>query len=135
MWELYKIGVIMNGRDFKYWLQGHFELEDGELKPLTIEQVNKIKAHIQISKTDHTDTFITFVEGVLEAFTMIDDTNDDQHEVTVYKMRTWITKRIEETLQEQLTNITEQLPEVSTPTVWADPNDWLITTTQSGLVC
>jgi hypothetical protein len=45
----------MTPRDFCYWLQGHFELQDDD-KPLTKKQVGMIKEHLQlVFKKETTD--------------------------------------------------------------------------------
>jgi hypothetical protein len=36
----------MRSRDFAYWLQGFFEIDGDENRPLTAEQVRKIRNHL-----------------------------------------------------------------------------------------
>lgn len=96
-----------HGIDFKYWLQGYFELTEDD-NPLTIKQVKIISEHIELAKkSDPNDQFVNYVDGMLETFNMIDWLQDDHPEEDILEMRLWVSKRLCYIMQKQFGKVTK----------------------------
>jgi len=96
----------MDGVEFAYWLQGHFEmLEDNE--PLTVRQVGIIREHHSLAKkNDPQNTFLSLMEGLLAGFSMLSDNCDDK--VNVQGMRLWLTSQIRDNVKTQFEKVTPE---------------------------
>ena len=96
----------MNGIEFAYWLQGHFEmLEDNE--PLTIRQVDIIREHHNLAKkNDPQNAFLSLIEGLLAGFSMLSDNCSD--EINVQGMRLWLTFQIRDNVKVQFEKVTPE---------------------------